>query len=114
MEIYYRLYVSESLKEKKARILRRLKKNRLQPGLYLLAFEKRERPTLEIFLSLLLKQELLRKKEWMIVGIASGYDEALELVRDLTEQVYQNTGGTDICAYVLNEQAAYKEGKRQV
>ena len=114
MEIYYHLYFSESLREKKARILRRLKKNRLQPGLYLVAFEKRESPSLEIFLSILLKQEILKKKEWMIVGIASGYDDALEMVRELTEQVYHNTGGTDLYTYILNEQAAYKEGKRQV
>ena len=114
MEIYYQIYFSEQLQKKKARILRKLKQNRIQPGIYLIVFEQKEKSTLEFFPSLLLKQKRFCLENHMVVGIASGYDEALEMVRDMTDQVYQKTGGTDVCAYLRKEQQAYKEGKKQV
>ena len=40
------------------------------------------------------------KKEMQIIGLAKGYAEALELVRSIIEEVYQNTGDADVKSYL--------------
>ena len=40
------------------------------------------------------------KKEMQIIGLAKGYAEALELVRSIIEEVYQNTGDVDVKSYL--------------
>ena len=39
-------------------------------------------------------------KDIYVVGIAKGRMEALELVRDIIDEVYHNTGGFDISGYL--------------
>lgn len=38
--------------------------------------------------------------EIYVVGIAKGRDEAYELVRDIVDEVYKNTGGFNISRYL--------------
>ena len=40
------------------------------------------------------------KKQMQIIGLAKGYAEALELVRSIIEEVYQNTGDVDVKSYL--------------
>ena len=39
-------------------------------------------------------------KDIYVVGIAKGRMESLELVRDIIDEVYHNTGGFDISGYL--------------
>ena len=43
---------------------------------------------------------------------ASGYEEALELIEEITDDVYQKTKDAKIREYITQEQDAYKAGKR--
>ena len=52
----------------------------------------------------------MSKEDLFVVGIASGYDEALKLVKQITEEVYEETGRTDIRNYLLNKQQEYEKG----
>ena len=48
-----------------------------------------------------------------MVGITKGYEEALELVEQITKEVYNETKGADIRSYILNkEQEIYWENRR--
>ena len=53
--------------------------------------------------NVLLQPHLKEKKvlkDIYVVGIAKGRMEALELVRDIIDEVYHNTGGFDISGYL--------------
>lgn len=114
MEFYYRTFFSEDLKDKKARIIRKLKQKKFQKGIYIITLAQGEQNHLEFFSALMLRQRIFQPEDLFVVGIASGYGEALDLIEQITDEVYQNTGDTDIRSYILQEQQTYKEGKRLV
>ncbi len=110
MKYYYALYMSANLETKKEEILRKLEDGRLQYEKYVIALSKGEQNHLDIFNSVLLIQKTIAKDNLFVVGLASGYSEALELVEKITQEVYDNTKGTDIRGYILQRQKEYEEG----
>ncbi len=104
MHYYKNLYVPENLEKKKKKIIRKLNANKLQYDLYLLTFPVGSFNQLEIINSLELKQPSYPKEKLFVVGFAKGYDEALELVEEITETVYNETKGADIRSYILKKQ----------
>ena len=108
-EFYRNLYVSECWREKKEKIKKRLRQNRLQPWVYVIALAQGQQNQLEFFSSLLLKQKILREGRLFVVGLADGYDGALCLVEQITEQVYRETGGAEIRRYILERQEESEE-----
>ena len=67
---------------------------------------------LEFFSTLLLQQKIFHPEDLFVVGVASGYEEALELIEEITDDVYQKTKDAKIREYITQEQDAYKAGKR--
>ena len=90
------LYLSPSIKAKRKKIMWKLRTGRPQPVIYVIALAK-NRDLLEIYHSGMLKQKYYKKKENRpyIVGLASGYGQAVSLVTDILEDVFQRTGGYD-------------------
>ena len=39
-----------------------------------------------------------------MVGITKGYEEAVELVEQIVQEVYEQTGGCDIRSYILEKE----------
>lgn len=113
MEItcYCDLYTGLGLKKKKARILKRIKQNKIQPFLYLITLAKGEQNHLEFFSASLLKQQVFNPSPLFLVGIAESYEEAMYLVEEITQNVVTQTGGTDIRSYILNRQKNFEEGR---
>lgn len=107
MKFYCDLYVSECWQEKRARIIKKLKQNRIQPQVYVVALSQGSQNQLEFFSSILLKQHVFDNAEVFVVGIANGYDEALFMVRDITKQIYTETGTADLRKYILERQKEY-------
>ena len=60
---------------------------------------------LEFFDSVLLTQQLMPKEDLFVVGIADSYIGAVEMVQQITEEVYTNTGETDIRSYLLSKES---------
>lgn len=107
MEFYCDLYVSECWQKKKARIIRKLRANRVQPQVYVVALSQGSQNQLEFFSGILLRQHVFAHADLFVIGIADGYDEALAMVRDITEEVYTVTGMTDLRKYILERQEQY-------
>ena len=107
IKFYCELYVSECWREKKAKIVKKLKENRIQPQVYVVALSQGDQNELEFFSSILLKQHAFDNAEVFVVGIANGYDEALFMVRDITEQIYAETGSAELRKYILERQKEY-------
>ena len=104
MRYYSHLYVGGGIEKKKEKIVRRLETGKLQPGIHLITLPETERTQLEIFNSNLLLQPDFPKIDYFIVGIVKGYEEAVELVEEITKEVYNETKGADIRSYILKKE----------
>lgn len=104
MKYYRHLYLSDGLEKKKDKIVRKLQKNKLQYDLYLVTLPETEQNQLEIYNSALFKQPDYPVKELFVIGLAKGYDTALELVEEITRTVYNETKGADIRSYILEKE----------
>lgn len=110
MKCYCNLYLDEKTYLKKEEILHKIEKEQWQLEIYCIVLAPNEINHLEIFHSALMLQKSVSKEKQFLVGIASGYYEALELVEKITKEVYDNTKGTDIRGYILNKQQEFEEG----
>ena len=110
MKFYDSLFMDEKLLQKKEAIIKKLKNNQWQFEIYLIVLSKNENNHLELFHSVLLQQKAISKDDLFVVGIASGYQEALELVEKITQQVYDKTNEVDIRNYILTNQNEYEKG----
>ena len=88
MRYYKHLYLTEGLEKKKEKIIRKLEAGKLQPGVHVITLAVSERNQLELF----------------VVGITKGYDEAVELVEQIVQEVYDQTGTCDIRSYILEKE----------
>ena len=110
---YCHLYMNENLKKKEAKIKKKLSANKLQPSIYVIAFSQSPQNQLDFFPSLLLKQRIYEDTPLFVVGLADGYDSALELIRQITEEVFTATQSVDIRHYILQKQKeSIKEHQR--
>ena len=110
MKYYHGLYMSEELISKKAEILDKFENDRWQIEKYLIVLAKHETNHLEFFNSVLLIQKSINKDDLFVVGIANGELGAMELIEKITQEVYDETKGTDIRGYILQKQKDFEEG----
>lgn len=110
MKYYHNLYLSEGFHDKKEIIIEKLERRQIQLNKYLVVLTKSDANHLEFFDSVLLKQNVFPQEELFLIGIADGYDGALEMVEKITQEVYDRTKGTDIRSYLLGTQGEYEEG----
>ena len=90
-------------KVKHAHLIRqRLNAGRALPGIYLITLSENPNNTLEIVPALTLVQESAAMMCPEIIGIASGSDEALEMVQNIIQQIYDETGDLKIKEYWEN------------
>lgn len=109
MKYYHALYLSDELALRKTEILHKIERGEWQLNKYLIVLTKNEQNHLEFFDSVLLIQKTFSKDDLFVVGIADGRSGALDLVRQITEEVYAETKGTDIRNYLLKKQQEYEE-----
>ncbi len=83
MKYYKHLYIGESLRKKKKKVLARLEKRKFMPGIYLKGYPERD---------------------YFVVGIAKGFDESAEILEEIAKSVYNETRGADIRSYILNKE----------
>ena len=112
MKYYYDLYLSEKYETSKEDFLDNLKRNSFPIDQYLVVLLKSEKNQLEIFNSVLLKQEYFNRDELLVVGIARGLDDAYTIVEKISQEVYNVTGDADIKSYLWDKQKEYEEGNR--
>lgn len=104
MEYYRYLYLSERLEKKKDRIMDRLERNRFQPGIHLILLPANEKNQLEILNAAWLLQPDYPKEGLFVVGIADSFENALEYVEKISQEVYDNTGNMNIRSYILRKE----------
>lgn len=102
---YKKLYIGDNAKKKAPSVIKKVNQGKLQYDIYLITLASNEKNLLEIIQANQLVQKTLRKLCPMIVGMASGYEEALEVVEKIVEETYLKQGDTDVRRY-LNDRLA--------
>ncbi len=103
------LYLGERISKKDAKI-RRLKwkitHNALLINTFVIVLCRYETNLLEIIPVRELRQKYYPKQNLYIVGIAKGYDEALETAAEIVTDVYKETGGFKVKHFFLQQRKA--------
>ncbi len=97
------LYLSEKTAAKKDKIIRKARRGAGMVGIYFITLASNEENLFDIFHAAYLKQPAFARQNLYVVGIASGYEEALELVRRMVEDIYRATGGFRVREYFRTE-----------
>lgn len=105
MKFYKNLYLGVGLEKKKEKIIEKLETGKYPLTLYILTLAQTEENQLEFYSTLMLRQKLIADKDVFVVGLATGYEDALYMVEEITREVYEKTGGADIRGYLLEQEA---------
>lgn len=84
MKYYSNLYVSEGLEKKKDKVIARLERRKIQPDLHVILLPECDHNQLEIVNAMYLLQPGYPREGRMVVGIAKGFEEAVELVEEIS------------------------------
>lgn len=107
MKWYRKLYLGEVARKKKYNIWARIRRRSLVYDAYLITLASNEDNLLDIIKADYYYQPHFRKTIYdnniYIVGLACGYDEALEVVCNIIEDVYNSTGNTDVRDFFKNK-----------
>lgn len=104
MRFYKHLYVSDSLKKKKEKIIAKLNKKKYPLSIYVVTLIEDGTNQLEFYSTLMFRQGSVIDEDIFVVGLASGYEDALYLVEDIVKEVYEKTGDLDIRAYIRGQE----------
>lgn len=97
---YKNLYVGDNAKKKQKKIMRNIRLGIGMIDVYVLTLASNGTDQLDIISANILLQPSLRRRTPVVVGIASGYYEALELVCKITEDVLRERKEPDIRGYL--------------
>ena len=103
MRYYKHLYLAEGIK-KKEKIIRKLEEKKLQMNIHVITLARNEKNQLEIYNSMVFLQPDFPYDDFLVVGLAKGYEDAVEMVEEIVWEVYNKTKGADIRSYILNKE----------
>ncbi len=100
---YDKLYVGESMIHKTNKVKWKIRHNAGQINIYVIALSSNPDNLLDIIPSRELLQKAYPKKNLYIVGLAKGYEEAIELAGRIVAEVYRQTGAFAVRNYLLGK-----------
>ena len=93
------LYLTDKTAKKKDKIIRKANRGMGMVSIYLITLASNPENLFDIFHAAHLKQPAFYKQDLFVVGIAAGYEEALELVQRMVEDISWKTGGFAVREY---------------
>lgn len=100
---YKNLYVGEGIGRKAERIKWKIRHNAGQLSIYVIALASNEKNLLDIIPAQELLQKSYPKKNLYVVGLAKGYDEAIQTASSIVMDVYRKTGTFTVRDYILSK-----------
>ena len=99
-----KLYTGEKINEKKIKkIKRNIRQGRGRFDLYIISLSNNDHDQLDIIHNSMFKQKLYRKFDTRIVGLASSFDEAKQMVLDILDETIKTTGSVDMKSFLEND-----------
>lgn len=93
------LYVASELAAEQKKVIKKLKQGKLQMGVYVIAIPVGEQDMLEIYPSYVLLQEAYKQMDIQVVGLAGSQSSAYEVLKRMTDDCINATGGNNIRQY---------------
>ena len=106
MKWYDQLYTGATIRDVD-RVIRWIKRGARVPGIhgiYVITFASNPDNLLDIIPAWNLVQSSYPKEDLRIIGLAKGYDEALEVVRSIVQDTYDGTGTVNVRNYLKESQ----------
>jgi hypothetical protein len=103
MRWYKDLYVGYNLLEKKRQVIRKIKNGKPQWDTYVITLPQNDYDTLEIYPSNILRQKWYRDSDMLVVGIAQGREEALDMMQLIVMDCLHDTGEVKVKKYIMNK-----------
>lgn len=97
---YKHLYMGEKAKKHRFHIIRNIKTCKIQVDIYVITPAANGTDILDIYSCITLLQPYYQELDMMILGIADGYDEALEVAASIVDEMYQKTGEFDLSKFL--------------
>jgi len=100
MRWYENLYVGESIRHKVEKIKWKIRHNAGQIDIYVITIASNPQNLLDIIPAAELMQKSYPKRDLFVIGLARGMTEAHEVVKQIIDEVYKETGGFAILPYL--------------
>lgn len=104
MKWYKKLYLGDNAEKSKLRIMAMTVARRFQPEVYLITLSQNPDNILEMFQANVFIQPYFKKeesrKDLLIIGIAKGYDEGLEVMAKILGETYDVNGNFNVKAHL--------------
>lgn len=97
---YEPLYLGPQASKKKEKLIRRLNIGAGTVDVYVVTLAANGTDVFDIFSAAYLKQPPVRRNLPMIVGLACGHGEAVELAVSIVRECYEKTGGANVREYL--------------
>lgn len=101
LDWYNHLYIGDNARKKAEKYMKNIEKGKPAAHVYLITLAANGVDQLDIISSYYLLQNTVYGRCPMIVGIAKGYDEALELLLCMLKDTLELTGTANIKEYLL-------------
>lgn len=98
------LYVGESIVHKTNTIKWKIRHNAGQIDIYVITLASNEKNLLDIIPAQELMQKGYPSQDLYVVGLAKGYDEAVEVAASIIIEVYRNTGAFGVRQYLIGKE----------
>lgn len=102
MELYPRLYIGKSVNNPD-KLLHKLEKPSKFMRFYVIVKSKNPFDQLEIYKACYLSQKYFKNNPIYVIGIASNYEEAVDIIRQIATECYQYSGNCNLKDYLFCE-----------
>ena len=103
MRWYDDLYVGYGLLGKRDEIINKIKRGKVMLNKYVITLPRNNYDVLEIYPSYVLKQKWYLDSDMVVVGIAEGKEEALDMMQLIIMDCLHDTGNVKVKEYILNQ-----------
>jgi len=93
------LYYDQHVKRRRRRIMRAVQRDKLVPGIFCITLSSNPQNLLDVVRMDLVKHSYEKHDSIYVLGLAFGRMSALELVTQIVDEVYQNTGDVKLREY---------------
>ena len=100
MQFMGSLYVGEKLSSTEYKIVEKVHKGKIVPGLYLIVLSNHPDNMLDLILEKAALQKCYQTVQLKVVGIAGDKKEAIELVQRMIQESIQKTGSADVRGFL--------------
>lgn len=101
---YPALYLDSVTKKNLRKIKRRMERRKINLRVYCIALASNEKNLLDIYSTNELLFQYYRQKDIKVIGLASSKESAIQLVSDIVNDVYQQTGRLDVRTFFKEDE----------